>query len=105
MPHDAATQADIDELVETLTTITHDLLDGKGFAIGVSKLWEASKAGKRLAGMDGAGRDVFTKFLGDLVTNKPEVVDIAFAGMSEIAKAKIRKMCGGPEEIRDAEKV
>lgn len=61
-------------------------------------------SGKRLAGKGNAGKEVFTKFLGELVRDHPEVIDVAFAGMSEVAKARIRKACGGPEEIKDAEK-
>lgn len=101
---DAKTNADIDEVVKTLNIIAMDLLDGRGFAVGVSQLWDASKAGKRLAGKENAGRDVFARFWGKLVTEKPEVIDIAFAGMGEVAKARLRKMFGGPEEIKPAEK-
>ncbi len=48
---------------------------------------------------------MFTKFLGELVRDHPEVIDVAFAGMGEAAKARIMKACGGPTEIKDAEKV
>lgn len=96
-------EADITSLAETLTTIADDLLSGRGFAIPVGQVIGAGIAGKRLAGKDGAGKEVFRRFMATLVTQHPEVIDLAFAGMSEIAKARLRKMAG-EKELKDAEK-
>ncbi len=104
-PRDHQTDVDIEKLSKTLQTISSDLLTGKGFAIPLMDVMSAVGAGKRLAGQDGAGKEVFVKFLGELVRDHPEVIDVAFAGLSEVAKTRIRKACGGPGEIKDAERV
>lgn len=101
---DPKTQVDIDKLAGVLETIAGDLLNGKGFAVPVFDVLAAVSAGKRLAGKDNAGQQVFKQFFGSLVNEHPEVIDLAFAGMSEVAKNRIRKMVGGPE-IKDAERV
>ena len=105
MAHDEQTKVDIQSLSGVLQTIASDLLNGNGFAVPLGKVVGAVTAGKRLAGKEGAGKEVFTKFLGELVRDHPEVIDVAFAGLSEVAKSRIRKACGGPEEIKDAERV
>ncbi len=94
---------DIDQLSKALETIAGDLLTGRGFAIPMMQVMGAVAAGKRLAGVDGAGKQVFSQFFGNLVKDHPEVIDLAFAGMSEAAKARIRKMAGEPE-MKEAEK-
>jgi hypothetical protein len=95
--------ADIDALSETLITIADDLLMGRGFAVPVGRVISAGMAGKRITGKDGAGKEVVRRFMSTLVTQHPEVIDLAFAGMSEVAKARIRKMAG-EKPLKDAEK-
>jgi len=97
-----AANDDIDQLSNALETIAGDLLNGNGFAIPLTKVLGAVTAGKRLAGVDGAGKEVFKRFFGNLVKDHPEVIDLAFAGMSEVAKTRIRKLAGEPE-MKDAE--
>ena len=101
---DTKTQADIDKLAGVLGTIAGDLMNGKGFAVPLFDVMGAVNAGKRLAGKGDAGKQVFKQFFGELINEHPEVIDLAFAGMSEVAKNRIRKMVGGPE-IKDAERV
>jgi hypothetical protein len=101
---DSKTQADIDKLAGVLELIASDLLNGKGFAIPIFDVMGAVNAGKRLAGKNNAGKQVFKQFFSHLANEHPEVIDFAFASMSEAAKNKIRKMAGGPE-IKDAERV
>ncbi len=94
---------DIDQLTKALDTIVGDLMSNRGFAMSIPDVWGAANAGKRLAGVDGAGKEVLKRFLSNLVKDHPEVIDIAFAGMSDVAKARIRKMAGEPE-MKEAEK-
>ena len=95
---------DIQKVSDALNTIAGDLLSGRGFAIPLASVVGVVSAGKRLAGKEGAGKEVFKKFFGELVTEHPEVIDLAFAGMSEVAKARIRKMAG-EKELKDVEQV
>lgn len=103
-PRDQKTQDDIDKLSKTLQTIASDLISGKGLAAPLGEVASAVMAGKRLAGKEGAGKEVFTKFLGELVRDHPEVIDLAFMGLGDVTKSRIRKACGGPEEIKEAER-
>jgi Asp/Glu/hydantoin racemase len=97
------TKADIATLTETLTRIASDLLEGRGFAVPVFTVVGAVNAGKRLAGQEGAGKQVMSDLFATLMRDHPEVIDLAFAGMSEITKNKIRQAVGTPP-IKDAER-
>ncbi len=97
-------KADVIVLTATLSQIAGDLIEGRGFAIPVTKVMGAAAAGKRLAGHPGAGKQVLSDLFGTLLRDHPEVIDLAFAGMSEVAKNKIREKCGQPP-IKDAERM
>ena len=98
------TENDIATLTQTLRTIAGDLLEGRGFAIPVTKIMGAAGAGKRLAGKEGAGKKVLGDLFGGLLRDHPEVIDLAFAGLSEMTKNKIRSALGTPP-VKDAERV
>jgi hypothetical protein len=101
---DHANDPDVKQLLGLLQSTMDGLFSGDGFKLDMLKVLPAITAGKRLAGKDGAGKYVASRVFGDLVNNHPEVIDIAFQGLSEVAKNKIRAMLAAAP-VKDAEKV
>ena len=58
---------------------------------------------KRLTGQKGAAKEVTQQLVKALVEEHPELIDVAFAGLSEVAKNRIRRALDTPE-VKEAER-
>jgi hypothetical protein len=101
-PLDHANDPDVKMVTETLTKMVADLMAGKGLVLGLSAVTSIA-AGKRLSSKEGAGKYVFQKLLGETLQQHPELIDLAFLGLSEVAKNRIRTLLAVPP-IKEAEK-
>ncbi len=100
---DHADDPDVKQLLGLVKSTLDGMFAGDGFKLDMLKVLPAIAAGKRLAGKEGAGKYVASRVFGDLVNNHPEVIDLAFQGLSEVAKAKIRALLDA-RPVKDAER-
>lgn len=100
---DHADDPDVKQLLGLVQSTLDGLFAGNGFKLDLIKVPGAIAAGKRLAGKEGAGKYVAGRVFGDLVNDHPEVIDLAFQGLSEVAKAKIRALLDA-RPVKDAER-
>jgi hypothetical protein len=100
---DHAEDPDVKQLLGLLQGTLDGLFAGDGFKLDMLKVLPAITAGKRLAGKEGAGKYVASRIFGDLVNDHPEMVDLAFQGLSEVAKNRIRAMLD-VRPVKDAER-
>jgi hypothetical protein len=101
---DHASDPDVQKVLGTIRSTLDGLFAGNGFKLDMMAVIPAITAGKNLAKKDGAGRYVAAKVFGDLVNDHPEMIDLAFQGLSEVAKNRIRSIIGAAP-VKDAEKV
>lgn len=95
------TDQHIDQLSEMLAEMVKGLLEGKGLVIQPMQVMGAYNSGKKLAGVDGAGKQVFQRLMNEVMREHPEIIDLLFDGLSEAAKNRVRKMIAVPE-VKDA---
>ena len=100
---DHSTDPDVQKVLGTIRSTLDGLFAGNGFKLDMMGIIPAITAGKNLAKKDGAGKYIASKVFGELVTDHPEMIDLAFQGLSEVAKARIRTIIG-IAPVKDAEK-
>lgn len=92
---------DVNAAATALKTALLSLLEGTFSILSVPAVF---KACQKLKGQKGSGQELMRQLVQDLVEEKPELIDLAFAGLSEVAKNRIRKAMGTPE-VKDAEQL
>jgi hypothetical protein len=100
---DHSNDPDVTQLLGFVQSTLDGLFAGNGFKLDVIKIPGAIAAGKRLGAKEGAGRYVAARIFSDLVNDHPEMVDLAFQGLSEVAKNKLRSLLQA-RPVKDAEK-
>lgn len=100
---DYADDPDVKQLLGFAQATLDGLFAGNGFKLDMLKIPGVISAGKRVATKEGAGKYVASRIFGDLVNDHPEMIDLAFQGLSEVAKNRIRAMLDA-RPIKDAER-